>query len=134
MSLARTTLSKNIADWGKTIQLHSTGQTRNNPKYRPKIDTTGAPKIVSQTDTKPSAFKQTMNKRGKDGDAVCYGCPSCITSEAWNAYIKAPFDQIARKAWVKTITFHALMKQKRRTWRLCMELHLPILQRISYLL
>ncbi len=53
-----------------------------------------------------------MNKRGKDGDAVCYGCPSCITSEAWNAYINAPFDQIARKAWVKTITFPCIDKTK----------------------
>jgi len=111
-SLERTTLSKNIANWGKTIQLHSTGQTENDPKYCPKIDTTGTPKIVPQTDTKPSAFKQTMNKRGKDGNAVCHGRPSCITSEAWNAYINAPFDQIARKAWVKTITFPCIDKTK----------------------
>jgi hypothetical protein len=36
----------------------------------------------------------------------------CITSEAWNAYINAPFDQIARKAWVKTITFPCIEKTK----------------------
>jgi hypothetical protein len=53
-----------------------------------------------------------MNKSGKDNDAVCYGCPSCITSEAWNAYINAPFNQIARKAWVKTITFPCIDKTK----------------------
>ena len=90
MSLARTTLSKSIANWFKTIQLHSTAQKRNNPKYHPKVDTTGVPKILPQTDTKPSAFNQTMNKTGKDGNAACYGCPSCITSEAWNAYINTP--------------------------------------------
>jgi hypothetical protein len=34
---ARITLSKNIANWLKTIQTHSTGHTRSNPKYRPNI-------------------------------------------------------------------------------------------------
>ena len=37
MALARTTLSKNIANWGKTIQMHSTGQTRSNKNIAPKL-------------------------------------------------------------------------------------------------
>ena len=112
MSSARTTLSKNIANWVKTIQLHSTGQTRNNPKYRPNIEMKDAPNIVPQTDTRLSSFKLTMSKSNQDDDAVCYGCPSCIRSDAWNDYVNAPFNPIARTALVKTITFPCIDKTK----------------------
>jgi hypothetical protein len=110
---ARITLPKNIATWLKTIQAHSTGQTRSNPKYRPNISGEHAPVIVHQTDTKLSTFKKTMEDRGDENDAAVYGFPSCITSEAWNAYINAPFDPIARRAFVQTITFPCIDKTKK---------------------
>jgi hypothetical protein len=44
-----------------------------------------------------------MDKMKQADDAVFYGCPSCITSGVWDAYIKNPFDMVARKAWVKSI-------------------------------
>ena len=44
-----------------------------------------------------------MKKSDQNDDAVCYGCPSCITSGVWDAYIKNPFDPVARKEWVKPI-------------------------------
>jgi hypothetical protein len=113
MASARTTLSKNIANWGKTIQMHSTGQTRSNTKYRPRIEDDSAYTIVPQTDTRVTAFKTTMERDNNNDDAKCYGCPMCIRSEAWDAYINNPFDTIARKAWVKTITFGCIDEKKK---------------------
>ena len=105
LTLARVTLSKNIANWLKTIQSHSTGHTRNNPKYRPKISVRDASVIVHQTDTKVSAFKRAMEKSGRDDDCHVYDVPSVIRSESWNAYIKSPFEGVARRAFVQTISF-----------------------------
>ena len=72
-----------------------------------------APNIVPRTDTRLSSFKLTMSKSNQDDDAVCYGCPSCIRSDAWNDYVNAPFDPIARKALAKTITFPCIDETKK---------------------
>ena len=105
LSLARVSLSKNIANWLKTIQTHSTGHTRNNPKFRPDLSRQETPVIVLQTDTKVSAFRKAMEKSGRDDDCHVYDIPSVIRSETWNAYIRSPFEGVARRAFVKTITF-----------------------------
>jgi hypothetical protein len=103
LTSATKTLSKNIAQWLETTLNHSTKDTRNNRNYRPKVDAEEASVIVPQTDTKPNAFQKAMKKSDQNDDAVCYGCPSCITSGVWDAYIKNPFDPVARKEWVKSI-------------------------------
>ena len=103
LTSATKTLSKNIAQWLETTLNHSTKDTRNNRNYRPKVDAEGASVIVPQTDTKPKAFQKAMKKGDQNDDAVCYGCPSCITSGVWDAYINNPFDPVARKEWVKSI-------------------------------
>ncbi len=72
-----------------------------------------APNMVPQTDTRLSYFKLTMSKSNQDDNSVCYGCPSCIRSDAWNDYVNAPFDPIARKALVKTITFSCIDETKK---------------------
>jgi hypothetical protein len=61
--------------------------------------------IVLQTDTKVSAFRKAMEKSGIDDDCHVYDIPSVIRSETWNAYIRSPFEGVARRAFVKTITF-----------------------------
>jgi hypothetical protein len=93
---ARITISKNIATWLKTIQQHSTGQTRSNPKYRPKISGKDTPIIGPHTDTKLHAFKKMTEESGGEDDSFVYGCPSVIKNETWNAYISSPFNPIAR--------------------------------------
>ena len=93
---ARITVSKNIATWLKTIQAHSTGQTRSNPKYRPKISGKDTPIIAPQTDTKLPAFKKMMEESGGEDDSFVYGCLFVIKNETWNAYISSPFNPIAR--------------------------------------
>ncbi len=57
---------------------------------------------MHQTDTKVSAFKKAMEKSGRDDD---YDVPSVIRNETWNAYIRSPFEGVARRAFVQTITF-----------------------------
>jgi hypothetical protein len=104
LGLARITVSKIIATWLKTIQTHSTGQTRSNPKYRKKTGK-DTPIIAPRTDTKLPAFKKTMEESGGEDNTIVYGCPSVIKNEALNAYICSPFDPIARQAFVQTITF-----------------------------
>jgi hypothetical protein len=60
LNSARVTLSKNNANWLKRIQTHSTGHTRNNPKYCPDISSRDASVVVHQTDTKVLAFKKAV--------------------------------------------------------------------------
>ncbi len=48
---------------------------------------------------------------GEDGSFV-YGCPSVIKNETWNSYISAPFDPIARRASVQSITFPCIDETK----------------------
>ncbi len=60
--------------------------------------------IVLQTDTKVSAFRKAMENSGRDEDCHVYDIPSVIRSETWNAYIRSPFEGVARRAFVKTIT------------------------------
>jgi hypothetical protein len=103
LTSATKSLSKNIAQWLDTTLNHSTKDTRKNQNYRPKVDAEESFVIVPQTDVKPNAVLKAMKKMGQANDAVCYGCPSCITSDVWDAYIKNPFDMVARKAWVKSI-------------------------------
>jgi hypothetical protein len=103
LTSATKTLSKNIAQWLETTLNHSTKDTRNNPNYRPKVDADEGSVIVPQTDTKPKAVINAMKKSDHNDDAVFYGCPSCITSGAWDAYVNNPFDLVARREWVKTI-------------------------------
>ncbi len=103
LASATKTLSKNIAIWLETTLHHSTRDTRNNRNYRPKVDAEGASVILPQIDTKQKAVQKAMDKMKQADDAVFYGCPSCITSGVWDAYIKNPFDMGARKAWVKSI-------------------------------
>jgi hypothetical protein len=112
LGLARITVSKNIATWLKTIQQHSTGQTRSNPKNRPKISGKDTPIIAPQTDTKLPAFKRIMEESGGEDDSFVYGCPSVIKNETWNAYINAPFDPIAKQAFVQSITFPCIDETK----------------------
>ncbi len=54
-----------------------------------------------------------MEDSGRENNAELYGCPSCITREAWNAYINAPFDATARRAFMQTITFLCIDKTKK---------------------
>ena len=103
LTSATRTLSKNIAQWLETTLNHSTKQTRNNPNYRPQVDTKAASVIVPQKDTLLNAFQSAMKKSGQSDDAVFYGCPSCIMGDVWDAYVKNPFDQVARKEWVKSV-------------------------------
>ena len=103
LASATRTLSKNIAQWLETTLNHSTKDTRNNRNYRPKVNEDKASVIVPQNDTKPTNFQKDMKKKYQHDDAVCYGCPSCITSGVWDAYIKNPFDPVARKEWVRSI-------------------------------
>ena len=103
LTSATKSLSKNIAQWLDTTLNHSTKDTRKNQNYRPQVDAEESFVIVPQTDVKPNAVLKAMKKMGQANDAVCYGCPSCITSDVWDAYIKNPFDPVARKEWVKPI-------------------------------
>jgi hypothetical protein len=103
LTSATTTLSKNLVAWFLTTLNESRKDTRNNRNHRPKVDAEKAPVILPQKDTKPTAVQREMTKMKETDDAVCYGCPSCITSSVWDAYIKNPFDPIARKAWLKSI-------------------------------
>jgi hypothetical protein len=54
------------------------GQTRSNPKYRPKISGKDTPIIAPQIDTKLPAFKKMMEESGGEDDSFVYGCPSVI--------------------------------------------------------
>ena len=99
LASATRTLSNNIARWLEQTLTHSTKETRNNPNYRPKVDAEKASLWTPQNETKPNDFQKDMKKFQKDmdksdknDDAVCYGCPSCITSGVGDAYIKNPFD------------------------------------------
>jgi hypothetical protein len=60
---------------------------------------------VHQVDTRVAAFKKAMEKSARDDDCFVYNIPSVITSDAWKNYIKSPFEGVARKAFVQTITF-----------------------------
>ena len=119
LASATRTLSNNIARWLEQTLTHSTKETRNNPNYRPKVDAEKASLWTPQNETKPNDFQKDMKKFQKDNDktdknddAVCYGCPSCITSDVWDAYIKNPFDPVARKAWVKSISLPCTDEKK----------------------
>ncbi len=59
--------------------------------------------IVHHTDTKVSAFKKAMEENGRNDDCHVYGIPSVINSEAWNAYIRSPFEGAARRAFIQAI-------------------------------
>ena len=97
---ATKTISKNIALWLDTSLSHSTKDTRRNQNYRPKVDADNASIFNPQSDTN---LEKDLIKNNTDDDVDCYGCPSCITSDAWDAYIKNPFDAVARKEWVRSI-------------------------------
>ena len=103
LTSATTTLSKNIATWFRTTLNETKKDTRNNRNYRPKVDAEKASVILPQKDTKPKAVQKEMTKINQTNDAVCFGCPSCITSSVWDAYIKNPFDPVVRKEWLKSI-------------------------------
>jgi hypothetical protein len=53
-----------------------------------------------------------MEENGGEDDSFVYGCPSVIKNETWNAYISAPFDPIARRAFVQSITFPCIDETK----------------------
>jgi len=109
---ARVTISKNIAVWLKLIQAHSTGATRNNSKYRPNIARRDASKIVHQVDTKVSTYRKAIDQNGRGDDCHVYNVPSVITSDAWKVYIKSPFEGVARKIFVQTMTFPCIDESK----------------------
>ena len=60
---------------------------------------------MHQTDTKVLAFNKAMENSATKDDCQVYGIPSVITSAAWDAYIRSPFEGVARRAFVKTISF-----------------------------
>jgi len=53
-----------------------------------------------------------MEESGGEDDSFVYGCPSVIKNETWNAYISSPFDPIARRAFVQSITFPCIDETK----------------------
>lgn len=112
LASATQSLSKNLVQWLDTTLSHSTKDTRNNRSYRPKVDADEASIIVPQNDTTTIKFQKDMKKHGQNDDADCYGCPSCITSDVWDAYIKNPFDAVARKEWVKSIALPCIDENK----------------------
>jgi hypothetical protein len=112
LSSARVTLSKNIATWLKIIQTHSTGQTRNISKFRPDLSSKEAPVLVHQTDKSVEAFNKAMENSATTDDCQVYGIPSVIRIDTWNAYIRSPFEGVARRAFVRTISFPCIDDKK----------------------
>jgi hypothetical protein len=104
-SSATTTISKVLARWLETILLHTTKETRWNPKYRLALDM-----YYQEACTVKNYKKKIHPYKGKD--KLTYGYPDCLTSAAWDAYTKNPFDFTTRKDFLSTISLTCIDKTK----------------------
>ncbi len=86
-SLAYTTISKVLARWLKITLLHTTKETRINPKYHPAL-AKGHTMHYQEACTVKNYKKKIHQYKGKDKPA--YGYPECLTGAAWDAYTKKP--------------------------------------------
>jgi hypothetical protein len=70
------TISKVLARWLKTTLLHTTKETRTNPKYRPAL-AKGHTMYYQEACTVKNYKKKIQQHEGKDKPA--YGYPECLT-------------------------------------------------------
>ncbi len=107
--MATTTISKVLARWLETTLLHTTKETRTNPKYRPAL-AKGHTMHYQAACTVKNYKKKNHQYKGKDKPAYRY--PECLTGAAWDAYTKNPFDFTARKDFLSTISLTCIDKTK----------------------
>jgi hypothetical protein len=108
-SSATTTISKVLARWLKTTLLHTTKETRSNPKYRSALGK-GHDMYYQEACTVGNYKKENHPYEGKDKPA--YGYPDCLISAPWDAYTKNPFDFTTRKDFLNTISLTCIDKTK----------------------
>jgi hypothetical protein len=109
---ATMTLQKCTSSWLETTLIHSTVEARNCPKYQPVLKK--GHNIRPQMDCMVDSFKSAMFK-SEHNDQHIYWYPNCLKSLEWDAYIVNPFDQLTRKAFLKTITFKCMEDKKKST-------------------
>ncbi len=107
--MATTTISKVLARWLKTTLLHTTKETRLNPKYCPVLGK-GHNMYYQEACTVKNYKKKNHPYKGKD--KLAYGYPDCLTSAAWDAYTKNPFDFTTRKDFLNTISLTCIDETK----------------------
>ena len=67
--------------------------------------------IIPQKDTTVNKFKADIIKVEKN-DWVVYEYSKCLTSSAWDDYVRNQFDVAARKEFIKTISFPCMDSTK----------------------
>ncbi len=108
-SSATTFISKVLARWLETTLLHTTKETRLNPKYCPALGK-GHDMYYQEACTVGNYKKKNHPYKGKDKPA--YGYPGCLTSAAWDAYTKNPFDFTTRKDFLNTNSLTCIGEMK----------------------
>jgi hypothetical protein len=84
-------------------------ETRLNPKYHPALAKVNN-MHYQEACTVKNYKKKNHQWEGKDKPA--YGYPECLTSAAWDAYTKNPFDFITRKDFLSTISLTCIEETK----------------------
>jgi hypothetical protein len=107
--LAKTTISKVLANWFENTLHHSTNETRMNPSYCPAL-ANSHDIHYQEACTTNSYKKRTHPYEGKD--RIPYGYPVCSTGVVWDAYVNYPFDLSTRKKFLKTISLTCIDKKK----------------------